>query len=59
MSTAMSNDFGKITSGYEIWSWEFQNLISISSETVKDRVIKVSLMIDLSIGVCEWPQFGG
>jgi hypothetical protein len=23
-------------------------------ETVKDRVIKFSLMIDVSIGVCDW-----
>jgi hypothetical protein len=54
MSTATSNDFGKITSGDEIWSWEIQKLISIFSETVQDRVIKFLLMVDLSIGVCDW-----
>jgi hypothetical protein len=48
MCTATSNDLGKLTSGDEIWSWEIQKFISIFSETVKDRVIKFSLMIDLS-----------
>ena len=48
MCTETSNDLGKITSGDEIWSWEIQKMISIFSETVKDRVIKFSLMIDLS-----------
>ena len=48
MCTATSNDLGKITSGDEIWSWKIQKLISIFSETVKDRVIIFLLMIDLS-----------
>jgi hypothetical protein len=48
MCTATSNNLGKITSSDEIWSWAIQKLISIFSETVKDRVIKFSLMIDLS-----------
>jgi hypothetical protein len=33
---------------------KFKNSFSIFSETVKDRVMKFSGMIDLSIGVCNW-----
>jgi hypothetical protein len=32
---------------------KFKNFISISSQMVKDRVMKVSGMIDLSIGVAD------
>jgi hypothetical protein len=51
MSTVTWKVFGKIISGDEICSWEIQQLISIFSSTVKDRVIKFSLMKYLYWGV--------
>jgi hypothetical protein len=43
--------FDKVTSGDKIWIEKFKNCSSVFSESVKDRVMKFSVMIDLSIWV--------